>query len=177
MLGGLPHEPQPTQKAFETQLWHRLSSFDPVRPVYIESESRKIGQVQVPTALLERMRNDGRVVMVTMPDPARTQLLVEEYGFFADQLERFCGHLDTLVDLRGRDTVQHWQALAREGRWAEVFGELMRQHYDPLYLKSMQRNYAGVVNANEVRLPDGGRVALREAAAEVLAFEGTAAKA
>ena len=168
VLGGLPHEPQPTQKAFETQLWHRLSSFDPVRPVYIESESRKIGQVQVPTALLERMRNDGRVVMVTMPDPARTQLLVEEYGFFAQQLERFCGHLDTLVDLRGRDSVQHWQALAREGRWAEVFGELMRQHYDPLYLKSIGRNYAGAATARAVALRDGGPAALNQAAASLL---------
>ncbi len=177
VLGGLPFEPQPSQKAFETQVWTLLSAFDASRPVYVESESRKIGQLQVPTALLDRMRSDGRVVMVTMPDLARVQLLLEDYGFFTEQLDRFCGHLDTLIEMRGRDTVEHWQALARDGRWAEVFGELMRQHYDPLYLKSMQRNYAGVVNAHEVRLPDGGQVALREAAAAVLAFERTAANA
>ncbi len=95
VLGGLPHEPQPTQKAFETQVWTALSAFDRSRPVYVESESRKIGQLQLPTALLDRMRSVGRVVMLTMPDDARIQLLLEEYGFFAEQLERFCGHLDT----------------------------------------------------------------------------------
>ena len=176
VLGGLPFEAQPTQKAFETQLWHTLSGFDAARPVYVESESRKIGQIQVPSALLDRMRNEGRVVMVTMPDAARIQLLVEEYDFFAEQLERFCGHLDTLVDLRGRETVQAWQALAREGRWAEVFGALMREHYDPLYLKSIGQNYAGVAAAHALPLPDGGTAALQEAAAALRAGESPAAE-
>ena len=171
VLGGLPHEPQPTQKAFDTQLWSVLSAFDPARPIYVESESRKIGQLQVPTALLERMRSDGRVVMVTMPDESRIELLVEEYGFFAGQLERFCGHLDTLVDLRGRDTVTRWQALARAGRWAEVFGALMREHYDPLYLKSIGRNYAGAATAQAVALRDGGEAALQAAASALRAAE------
>ena len=174
VLGGLPHEPQPTQKAFDTQLWSALSALDPSRPVYVESESRKIGRLQVPTALLERMRAHGRVVMVTMPDAARVQLLVEEYGFFADQLERFCGHLETLTDLRGHATVQQWQALARAGRWAEVFAALMHSHYDPLYLKSMQRNYAGVAGASQVLLRDGSPAALGEAAAALLAVEAVA---
>ncbi len=177
VLGGLADEPQPTQKAFETQLWHTLSRFDPARPVYVESESRKIGALQLPTVLLERMRSAGRVVMVTMPDEARIQLLLEEYGFFAEQLERFCGHLDTLVDLRGRETVKHWQALARAGHWAEVFADLMRSHYDPLYLKSMQRNYAQVDPPRTLLLRNGGDTALREAATTLLKSEPAAVAA
>jgi len=170
VLGGLPHEPQPTQRAFESALWYALSAMAPSRPVFVESESRKIGQLQVPEALLERMRSQGRVVMVTMPDEARVRLLLEDYGFFAGQLERFCAHMDTLVELRGKDTVAHWKALAREGRWAEVFAELMHRHYDPLYQRSMQRNFAGVAGAREVVLRDGDAPALLEAAAEVLSF-------
>jgi tRNA 2-selenouridine synthase len=171
VLGGLAHEPQPTQKAFETALWHALSRFDAARPVYVESESRKIGALQVPTALLERMRSAGRVVMVTMPDAARIQLLLEEYGFFAEQLERFCAHLDTLVDLRGRETVQRWQTLAREDCWAEVFADLMRSHYDPLYQKSMQRNYANVDKALQIKLRDGGAAALRDASKALISAQ------
>ena len=168
VLGGLPFEPQPSQRAFEMQLWQKLAGFDPARPVYVESESRKIGQLQVPVALLDRMRSQGRVVMLTMPDDARVQLLVEEYGFFAQQVERFCGHLDSLVELRGRDTVKHWQALARNGDWAEVFGELMLRHYDPMYLRSMQRNYTGVAGAQALALRDGGDAALGLAVAQLL---------
>jgi tRNA 2-selenouridine synthase len=168
VLGGLPHEPQPTQKAFETVVWHALQGFDPARAVFVESESRKIGALAVPEALLERMRNHSRVVMVTMPDAARVQLLVEEYGFFASQLERFCGHLDTLIELRGRETVARWQAMARDGRWAEVFFALMSEHYDPLYLKSIERNYQGAARAQHVNLRDGSPAALGEAAVALL---------
>jgi tRNA 2-selenouridine synthase len=169
VLGGLPHEPQPTQRAFDTAVWHALQAFDPARPVFVESESRKIGRLQVPEALLGRMRRDSRVVMVTMPDDARVELLLEEYGFFAQQLDRFCAHMDTLVELRGKDTVARWKALAREGRWGEVFTDLMHHHYDPLYLRSMQRNFAGVAGAHELALADGATRTLRQAARALLA--------
>ena len=169
VLGGLPDEPQPTQKAFDTAVWHALQGFDPKRPVYVESESRKIGTLAVPDALLSRMRQDSRVVMVEMPDDARVQLLLEEYGFFAQQLERFCDHIDTLVELRGQDTVARWKALAHGGRWADVFGGLMREHYDPLYQRSMQRNYAGLGSARALLLDDGGPQAMRAAARQLIA--------
>jgi tRNA 2-selenouridine synthase len=168
VLGGLPLEPQPTQKAFDTAVWHTLQGFDPARPVFVESESRKIGALALSDALLHRMRRDSRVVMVTMPDAARVQLLLEEYGFFAEQLERFLGHLDTLADLRGKDTVERWKALASEGRWSEVFEQLMREHYDPLYLRSMGRNFAGMAQARELALADGGAAALAAAAAQLI---------
>lgn len=169
VLGGLPHDPQPTQKAFDTGIWHALQGFDAARPVFVESESRRIGVLQVPDALLERMRGSGGVVMVTMPDDARVQLLLEEYGFFAEQVDRFCEHLESMVELRGRATVKQWQALARNGRWADVFSALMQQHYDPLYLRSMARNFAGMAQARDLRLADGGAAALSAAAAELIA--------
>jgi tRNA 2-selenouridine synthase len=168
VLGALPNDPQPTQKAFETGVWHALQGFEPSRPVFVESESRKIGALAVPEVLLQRMREAGRVVMVEMPDEARVQLLLDEYGFFAQQPERFCGHLDTLVELRGREAVARWKTLAREGHWSEVFAELMREHYDPLYLRSMQRNFAGLTQARRLALPDGSEPSMR-AAAQALA--------
>ena len=168
VLGGLEHEPQPTQKAFDTAVWHALQRFDAARPVFVESESRKIGALAVPDALLARMRQDSRVVMVEMPDAARVQLLLEEYGFFATQLERFCAHLDTLVELRGRQRVAHWQSLARSGCWAEVFEALMREHYDPLYLRSMQRNFAGIAQARHLAVADGSKRSMRAAVRELM---------
>jgi tRNA 2-selenouridine synthase len=166
--GGL-YVPQPTQKAFDTTVWHALQGFDPSRPVFVESESRKIGALAVPEALLARMRQQGRCIFVTLPDAERVQLLLEEYGFFAQQTDRFCEHMATLAELRGKDTVARWQAMARQGQWAEVFAELMQQHYDPLYLRSMSRNFAGMAAAQQLALRDGDAATLREAAAKVLA--------
>ena len=56
LLGDLPDEGQPTQKTFDSGLAVALERFDPRRPVYVESESKRIGTVQVPDALLAAMR-------------------------------------------------------------------------------------------------------------------------
>jgi tRNA 2-selenouridine synthase len=56
VLGVLPDCPQPSQKMFESRLLTALQGFDRDRPVYVEAESRKIGSLQVPAALIETMR-------------------------------------------------------------------------------------------------------------------------
>ena len=169
VLGGLPDRPQPSQKAFDTALWQALRALDAARPVYVESESKKVGSLQLPDALVLRMREHGQCLRVQMSDDARTQLLLEEYGFFANDVEGFCRLLDALIDLRGRERVQHWQAMARAGQWAELFALLMQDHYDPLYERSMKRHFASLATAPVVDLADGGPAALQRAAHALLA--------
>ncbi|MBC7728928.1 MAG: tRNA 2-selenouridine(34) synthase MnmH [Microbacteriaceae bacterium] len=168
ILGGLPGQPQPTQKAFDNRLWQALRSLDAGRPVFVESESKKIGRLQLPDALIDRLHQHGQVLRVDMADEARVQLLLEDYGFFADDPEHFCRLLDGLVALRGKDTVAGWQALARAGAWVEVFGQLMQQHYDPLYNRSIDRHYAGYATAPVVSVADPGAPDMRSAARALL---------
>jgi len=169
VLGALPDTPQPSQKAFDTALWQALRRFDAGRPVFVESESRKVGALQLPDALVARMREHARCVRLQLDDAARVQLLLQEYGHFAREPERFCALLAALTELQGKERVQRWQAMARAARWGELFGELMREHYDPLYERSMQRNFAGLGASQPLMLADGGEAALRAAAQELLA--------
>ncbi len=168
ILGGLPGQPQPSQKRFDTLLWEALAELDPSRPVFVESESKKIGALQMPQALIAHMHDQGEVLRVEMPDAARVQLLLEEYGFFADEPQRFCALLDGLIALRGRETVGQWQALALAGDWAGVFGQMMIDHYDPLYLRSMDVNYAGYADAHQVPLADAAPATLQHAALQLV---------
>ena len=48
VLGLVPGSPQPGQKQFESRVWDALRRFDPARPVIVESESKKIGDLRVP---------------------------------------------------------------------------------------------------------------------------------
>ncbi len=168
VLGGLPGQPQPPQKRFDTLLWQALRALDPARPVFVESESQKVGNVRVPDSLIGRLREHGRCTVVEMDESARVELLLQEYGFFAADPERFCRLIDGLVELRGRDTVQRWQKLARAGAWAEVFAEMMREHYDPLYLRSMDRHFRHLAQAPRLVLRDGGTESLEAATRELL---------
>jgi tRNA 2-selenouridine synthase len=60
-------------------VWAALKQLDPARPVFVESESRKIGQRQVPEALLQAMRNPAGQGHVDFDQRGRVELLLEEY--------------------------------------------------------------------------------------------------
>jgi tRNA 2-selenouridine synthase len=170
ILGGLPGTPQPSQKHFETQVWHALHGFDPARTIFVESESARIGRLRVPQALLERMHgDDSRRVLVTMRDDARATLLLEEYAGHTADAEAFCTLLGALVELQGREVVARWQAMARAGTWRDLLAELMQRHYDPLYARSLERSYGALSGATEVDLDDGSLAALDAAVQALLA--------
>ncbi len=141
VLGAIPGLPQPSQKAFDTLIWDRLRRLDPARPVFVESESRKVGNVAVPVALMDAMRERGQCLNLVLDDSERVALLMEDYDFFVRDTEAFCTRLDALAEIRGRAVVQAWQASVRDGRLAAVVQDLLTGHYDPVYLQSMQRNF------------------------------------
>jgi tRNA 2-selenouridine synthase len=169
VLGALPAQAQPSQKTFDSRLWAALRALDPARPVFVESESRKIGRITVPDTLLGAMRENGRCIWLSMPDAARVELLLQDYAHFFYAPDDFCRSLDGLVELRGRARVRDWQDRARRGDWAGVFAELMRDHYDPGYERSLRGQYPAIDQARRLPLPDGSPTALKAAARALLA--------
>lgn len=140
VLGVLPNEPQPTQKAFETALLLALQTFDPARPVYVEAESRKIGNLHVPAALIERIR-DGECLSVEAAVAARVDFLLRDYDYLLTRPEFLAGRLEALHSLQSREIIGRWQAYVAAGRWPALVGELLELHYDPLYRRSQNHHY------------------------------------
>jgi len=163
VLGLVPGSPQPTQKAFDSALWAALQRLDAARPVWIESESKKVGEVRVPEALVQRMRA-APCVRVDMPVEARVHLLMADYSFFVRDVAAFCTRLDALRPVRGNEVINQWQAAARSGGIEGVVRELLTVHYDPVYLSSTRRNFTGFDTAQVLALPNGETSALAEAA-------------
>jgi len=152
LLGDLPGEAeQPSQKWFESQLVDTLSRLDAARPVYVESEGRRIGRLQTPETLVERMRA-GRGVTLAMPLAQRVALLKEDYAHFLAAPELLAERLGELAELRGKAAVARWRAMAAAGDWDALVAELLEQHYDPTYARSLARNFpAGSGLAMEAR--------------------------
>jgi tRNA 2-selenouridine synthase len=165
VLGALPDAPQPSQKAFDSALWAALRGLDAGRPVFVESESRKIGRIRLPETQLDAMRGDrSGCLWIEMPEAARVELLLQDYGHFSADPEGFCRALDGLVELRGRARVEAWQAQARAGDWAGVFAALMREHYDPGYERSLRGHFPALAQARELTLTDGSAACMAQAA-------------
>ncbi len=141
LLGALPGQDQPSQKSLESAIWAALKGFDPGRPVFVESESKKIGALRVPDALIAVM-HASPCLQLEVPLAARVQLLTEDYEHFLHDAETINRQLGFLVSLRGSETIAAWQALANRQAWPELVAALLDQHYDPAYFKSLARNYA-----------------------------------
>ncbi|MDQ2780162.1 MAG: tRNA 2-selenouridine(34) synthase MnmH [Pseudomonadota bacterium] len=163
VLGPLPGQPQPSQKAFETAVWQALRGFDPSRAVIAEGESRTIGRLRIPESLLVQLRA-STVVQVQMPLAARVEFLLQDYAHFVDDVESFCERLSALVEVRGHEVVRDWQQRARNGEIASVVQALLTLHYDPIYLRSMQRNFIRFEEAVPLTLADGKAATLAHAA-------------
>ena len=168
LLGALPDQPQPPQKSFESAIWSALSGFDPARPVFVESESKKIGALRVPDALITAM-HASRCVRLEVPLAARVQLLLEEYPHFLRDPETLNNQLAHLARLRGTDTVAAWQALASQQAWDQLVATLLEQHYDPAYLKSLSSNYASAPDTQTFRAEDVSVGGLQRLARDILA--------
>jgi tRNA 2-selenouridine synthase len=164
VLGAIPGQAQPSQKRFDTLVWDALRGFDPERPIFVESESKKVGNVAIHLGLLEAMRASA-CVFIELPLPERVALLLEDYSFFLRNPEHFCLRLEALTAQRGKATVQIWQDAVKQGDFASVVRSLLTDHYDPVYLQSMERNFVQYAQAQRLDLSDRGVLAMRQAAA------------
>ena len=167
VLGVIPGQPQPTQKAFETRLWDALRRLDPGRPVHVEAESKKVGNVTIPDSLIEAMRASP-CVRLELSLAHRVQLLMEDYDYFARDAAFFCERLDRLADLKGRAVVDGWKARVHEGQTAEVVAELLEKHYDPGYENSTARNFRQYAQAPVLTLAGPDPKTMAEAARDWL---------
>jgi tRNA 2-selenouridine synthase len=146
LLGDVPNAPQPSQKAFESEVLAQLERLDVARPVFVESESKRIGRLQVPDALLDGMRA-ARCVRVDLPRALRIELLKQEYAHFLEDATLLADRLAPLVPLHGKATIDRWNALAASGAFDELVDALLAEHYDPMYARAIERNFSHVAQA------------------------------
>jgi len=163
VLGGLPSAPQPSQKMFESRIWDKLRGFDPALPVFVESESKKVGNLRVPDEVMVAMRASPCIAL-TLSRPNRVRLLTQDYSHFVRDPSALNAQLEHLVLLHGRAKIAAWHAMANAGDMAALVDALLVEHYDPAYLRSIDRNFAQFNNAQVLELGDIGEADFMAAA-------------
>jgi tRNA 2-selenouridine synthase len=166
VLGDLPGQPQPSQKWFESQVLQSLASFKR-KVIYVEGESKKIGDIQVPEALMARMRASPCVLLEASLE-TRVALLLDEYRHFLSDPAALGAQLDCLVALHGRGKITEWKSLAARGAWNELVARLLAEHYDPAYRRSSARNFARLSEARALRIASPDDAAFVRAARALL---------
>jgi len=166
LLGSVPGEPQPTQKAFDGLLLAKLRAFDPSRPVWIEAESKKVGNVQLPAAQFDAMRR-SQLLHIHAPIDERVRLLIEDYQHLAGHPLEMVKKLDPLKPLVGNEELELWRLLARAGQVDKLFERVLVAHYDPSYRRSLQRSPFEGKGDIQIDLPALDASSLASAAADL----------
>lgn len=168
VLGSLPNEPQPSQKMFESRLHAALAAFDPARPVYAEAESRRIGLLHLPDAMIAAIRAAPCLRIEATP-AARVEFLLRDYDYFLADPAWLAEKLGHLRELQSKETIERWLALVAAGDFRTLVTELLERHYDPLYQRSQSKNYVDYADAAAFAADDLSPAGVSRLAAAILA--------
>lgn len=149
VFGGDADRPQPPQKLFESRLYDRLRALDPARPIVVEAESSRIGRLVLPKRLWASMRAAPRLV-IRADAAARARYLVDAYADLIASPGEVARAVERLGPFHPKERIEEFLTLAAAGRHAALAERLMREHYDPLYLRSRKRADAALLG--EIRL-------------------------
>lgn len=132
-LGGLDDVKQPSQEMFENMLAQNLVSFAKGEPIFLEDESQRIGNLQIPMPLWYTMRKK-EVYFFDVPFEERLKYLTAEYKIFAK--EKLVNAVIRIQKrLGGLDTKNAINFLLEDDH-ASCFRILLR-YYDKYYAKAL----------------------------------------
>ncbi|MSQ57442.1 MAG: tRNA 2-selenouridine(34) synthase MnmH [Limnohabitans sp.] len=154
VLGRVPGTEQPSQKHFDTLIGHALRTMNSHQTIFVEAESKKVGNLAVPEALIQKMRSSP-CINLRMSYDSRVKLLLQDYSFFVDDSDLFAQKLNALKEIRGGAVIENWQQMIANGQINAVVRELLLKHYDPTYQKSVERNFLGYPKAAIYELNTG----------------------
>ncbi len=142
LLGANPDgSPQPSQKGFETALWQVLGQLDPRRPVFVEGESAKIGQVFIPPDLFAAMKAADRI-KIEDSLASRARYLCRAYRHLVQDHDQLAQLLGRLRYRHGHQQVEVWLAMMQAGNILGLVEDLLARHYDPSYQHAaVRRDY------------------------------------
>mgnify|MGYP001027455431 CR=1 FL=1 len=139
---------QPSQRKFESRLYHALAALPSDQPVWIESESANLGRLTIPAPLMEQIFQSPRVELNSTLE-ARVEFLLKDYPSWQAQPQQLIQQLNNLRSRHSNAVVDQWIDWIHAGQFAELVSDLLVRHYDPTYRHGMQR-----LNQTDVSLLD-----------------------
>jgi tRNA 2-selenouridine synthase len=135
---GMP--PQPTVEHFENLIAWQMKHFDPRKPIWIENESRFIGQVRIPDPLYNQALRMP-VIELELDDAQRRKLIWDDYG--KQPVTELVEATERLVKKLGGDRVRAACADLESGNW-QGWLDVLLPYYDKTYAHG-SKAYSGKI--------------------------------
>ncbi len=161
LFGAVAGTAQPHQKGFESALLARLDRLDRSRPIVVEAESSKVGDLNLPPTLWKAMLAAPRFELAAARE-ARARYLTLAYQDIIADPGALMEALAKLPIHHGKARLCEWMAMAQSGDFIPLAAGLIEDHYDPAYERSLRRE--GRRTLGTIFLPDFDGASLRDAA-------------
>jgi tRNA 2-selenouridine synthase len=140
-FGNLDNIPQPSQEHFENLLALELNnlSTDPSAIIWVEGESQRVGNVNIPMSFFRSMRI-AQLLFMDIPFDARLKHIVTTYGKYSKE-KLMNATVRIKKRLGGLETKNAVNALLEDD--VETCFSILLKYYDKLYLKSTMNNDEG----------------------------------
>ena len=147
-FGLIGREKQPSQKAFENDLYQQFQNLD--GPIYLEGESRHIGRLRIPDPLFDRVTSPPRVWMET-DTKRRVEIIFEEYEW-PNSRKQLIEKLNRLRERMGNNTINQLQSQLKNNEVRSVIRTLLEEYYDPAYRNSCPERdqFDLIINGNDL---------------------------
>ena len=132
---GSQGQKQPSQKLFETLIYHKLINLKTDEPIFVEAESNKIGNLHIPKELWKLMKSSPQIELSATIEQ-RAQFLIKEYSEITTDLVLLEKQITSLSTIVGHKVIESWLELAKNKEFIELAKQLMEKHYDPRYEQS-----------------------------------------
>ena len=134
-FGSIGQPPQPSSEQFANMLFDEWKQIDPGEPVWIEDESRNIGNVFMPEQFYLNLQKNPAII-IRMDSKTRLPRLLEEYSSFSTD-ELMASVMKISKRLGGDRTREAIDAI-RSGDFQKAI-EITLQYYDKAYLFGLKR--------------------------------------
>ncbi|MDJ0600213.1 MAG: tRNA 2-selenouridine(34) synthase MnmH [Crocosphaera sp.] len=142
---------QPSQKYFDSLLLQEFQKFDLTQPIWIESESYKIGNVYLPGSLWKKMKQSP-CFEIQLPLEKRVNFLLEEYSHLTENPDILKQKLHYLKTYYGWDKLSQWYDWIDKKQWKKLVQDLLITHYDPAYQRSLKKISSKIIKT--IKLSD-----------------------
>jgi len=95
---------------------------------------------------------DALCVRLEAAAPLRVRHIVADYAHLIRDHDELARALAPLKSLHGAKTLEHWCSLAESDQHEALIAELLEHHYDPIYSRSIERNFKRYGDLLEVSL-------------------------
>ena len=134
-FGGIGQKEPPTIEQFENNLFWEWKELNRSKVTWIEDESHRIGRVNIPMNLFQKMR-DSLVIFIDVPLAERVKHLVKEYASCEkSELAISIEHISKR--LGSENTTKALQCL--ESNNFECITEITLKYYDKYYLRGLNK--------------------------------------